>query len=121
VTDQAKTNLGLAVNLNAYEAMSFSENDAETLRQELLNRKNAVSRIFIQLSQAIETGEISLDSATSLATEQTLLKCLMSIAISANTEMLPVLHPGYHTHASPLMQQKCRDLVRNSRQIRRRR
>lgn len=67
------------------------------------------------MARSIDLGEISLDSAVSLATEQTLVKCLITIAIAANTEMLPVLHPGYHAHSSALIQQRAQDLVKRFR------
>lgn len=108
VTDQAKENLKAIVSLNVLEKSGFPQEAAESLEQQLSIRR-------AEILQAIEQGEVSLDAAISIATEQTLLKCLMSIAISANTEMLPVLHPGYHSHSFPRLQKKCQETVQELR------
>jgi hypothetical protein len=68
--------------------------------------------------RSINNGEVALDSSVSLATEQTLVKCLMTIAISANTEMLPVLHPGYHANGSNALMNRTREAVQTSRKKR---
>ena len=44
----------------------------------------------------------------------------MSLAIAANTEMLPVLHPSHHSTGSALTLQKAKDYVKQIRQARQR-
>jgi hypothetical protein len=68
--------------------------------------------------RSINNGEVALDSSVSLAAEQTLLKCLITLAISANTEMLPVLHPTYQEHGSKLLLSRMREAVQACRKKR---
>ncbi|KAJ3322936.1 hypothetical protein HDV06_002595 [Boothiomyces sp. JEL0866] len=104
VTETARQNLETIVSVNISDSQGFSKEAFSTLSHQLMLRRT-------QLFQAIDAGEVSLDSSISIQTEQTLLKCLVSIAIAANTDMLPVLHPGYHVHSSNRMQQMARQTL----------
>ncbi|KAJ3276335.1 hypothetical protein HDV01_004958 [Terramyces sp. JEL0728] len=111
VTETARQNLENIVNVNISESQGFSKDAFSTLSHQLMLRRT-------QLFQAIDHGEVSLDSSISIQTEQTLLKCLVTIAINANTDMLPVLHPGYHAHSSNRIQQMARQTLLSLRHAR---
>ncbi|KAJ3262503.1 hypothetical protein HK103_000032 [Boothiomyces macroporosus] len=111
VTETARQNLENIVNVNISDSQGFSKEAFGTLSHQLMLRRT-------QLFQAIDAGEVSLDSSISIQTEQTLLKCLVSIAIAANTDMLPVLHPGYHVHSSNRIQQMARQTLISLRHAR---
>ena len=118
VTEQAQRKLDSILSLNSSEATSFDERTVERIKQDLEHRRAEVI-MSKQLLQAIESGELNMEPAAALAAEQTLLKCLQTVFVTANNESMPVLHPNYHAESSLRLKTNVSEFVQNIRQIRR--
>ena len=118
VTEQAQRKLDSILSLNSSEATSFDERTVERIKQDLEHRRAEVV-MSKQLLQAIESGELNMEPAAALAAEQTLLKCLQTVFVTANNESMPVLHLNYHAESSLCLKTKASEFVQNVRQIRR--
>ncbi len=63
----------------------------------------------------IEIGAVDMDTDSSIENEQLLIKAFMNMAIQANTEQLPILHPSYHDGASQRLKSKSKLLLQTAR------
>ncbi|KAI8896593.1 hypothetical protein BC833DRAFT_597009 [Globomyces pollinis-pini] len=108
VKEEAKQRCSLLLSINEEDSQNFSPDLLPNLNETIKNRQDLIF-------EWIDTGEVALDPNVSIENEQTLLKCLISIAISANTDMQPILHPSYHINSSPRIQQISKNLLESLR------